>query len=138
MSYRHVDLISLSKLHNWSVAPIDPASCDLTTLGGRVAFLRLMKGWPGAELGRRCGYSQNAIWNLESGKTAEPTARLLWAVADALETTPEYLWTGEYDPSEAALIAAFRLLPPEQRPAVLRAAGVNLPGPDDSAKRHKH
>lgn len=138
MSYRHVDLISLSKLHNWGVAPIDLASCDLTTLGGRVTFLRLTKGWTGAELARECEYSQNSIWNLENGKTAEPTARLLWAVAEALGTTPEYLWTGQYDPTEAALIAAFRLLPAEQRPAVLRAAGVNLTAPNESAKRNTH
>lgn len=138
MSHRSSDLFSLSKLHNGGVASIDLASCDLTTLGGRVAFLRITKGWSGARLGRECGYSQNAIWNLESGKTAEPTAQLLWSVAGALETTPEYLWTGQYDPTEAALIAAFRLLPVEQRPAVLRAAGVNLPGPDESQVRNRH
>ncbi len=133
MIYSHSDLISLSGRNNASVTPIDLASCDLDTLGGRVAFLRLTKGWSGSRLGRECGFSQNTIWKLESNEIVEPSARLLWAVASALETTPEYLWAGQYDPDEAALIAAFRLLPAEQRPAVLRAAGVNGPPTQDQS-----
>jgi transcriptional regulator with XRE-family HTH domain len=127
------DLISLSGRNNGAVTTIDLASCDLETLGGRVAFLRLTKDWSGARLARECGFSQNTIWTLENNQVAEPSARLLWAVARALETTPEYLWDGKYDPDEAALIAAFRLLPAEQRPAILRAAGVNLPPMQDQS-----
>lgn len=130
MVYRHADLISLSARNNALVTAIDLGECDLDTLGGRVAFLRLAKGWKGAELARRCEFSQNTIWSLENNKIAEPSARLLWAVARALETTPEYLWAGQYDPDEAALVAAFRQLPQEQRPAVLRAAGVSVSSSD--------
>lgn len=137
MNNRCIDLISLSSHDNAFMAFIDLASCDLATLGGRVAFLRMTRGWSGAELGRECGYSQNTIWNLESGKTAEPTARLLWAVASALETTPEYLWTGQYDQDEAALVAAFRSLPEQERPAVLRAAGVSLTTASESNIRKR-
>lgn len=139
MIYSYSDLISLSERNNASVTPIDLDSCDLDTLGGRVAFLRLTKGWSGAHLGRVAEFSQNTIWKLESNEIAEPSARLLWAVASALETTPEYLWEGKYDPDEAALIAAFRLLPPEQRPAVLRAAGVKVPPmQDQSSGKGRH
>lgn len=119
------------------MATIGFEDCDLDTLGGRVKFLRKTKGWSGAKLGRECGFSQNTIWSLENNAVDEPSARLLWAVAAALETTPEYLWTGQYDHDEAALIAAFRLLPQEQRPAVLRAAGVNLSPPDTSITRKR-
>lgn len=138
MRNSRADLISLSGDNNPPVASIDLNGCDLDTLGGRVKFLRLTKGWSGAELGRKCGFSQNTVWSLENNQVKEPSANLLWSLARALETTPEYLWAGQYDPDEAALIAAFRLLPPEQRPAVLRAAGVNVAGPDNSASKKRH
>jgi transcriptional regulator with XRE-family HTH domain len=135
--YSRADLISLSVRNNAPVAAIDLGEFDLDTLGGRVAFLRVAKGWKGAELARKCEFSQNTIWSLENNKIAEPSARLLWAVARALETTPEYLWVGQYDPDEAALVAAFRLLPPEQRPAVLRAAGVSVSSSGSGDPRQK-
>lgn len=138
MNYRAADLISLSLGNNAGVATIDIGSFDLDTLGGRVGFLRVAKGWSGAQLARVCGFSQNTVWNLENNKIAEPSANLLWAVASALETTPEYLWAGEYDHDEAALVAAFRLIPLEQRPAVLRAAGVSVAPPGDEAKKKGH
>lgn len=138
MINRHADLIFLSRCQNGRVNAIDLSSCDLDTLSGRVRFLRLAKGWSGARLGRECGFSQNTVWNLENDKIAEPSAQLLWAVAEALETTPEYLWSGQYDPDEAALVAAFRLLPPGQRPAVLRAAGASLQPSDQSSVHKRH
>lgn len=138
MSNRDGDLISLSRRNNAAMATIDLGSCDLDTLGGRVKFLRMTKGWSGAQLARECGFSQNTVWSLENNKVAEPSAQLLWAVARALETTPEYLWVGQYDPDEAALIAAFRLIPLEQRPAVLRAAGVSVASVRDTAEKKRH
>lgn len=117
------------------MVPIDLSDGDLDSLGGRIKFLRTAKGWSGARLGRESGFSQNTIWSLENNKVAEPSVQLLWALAEALETTPEYLWTGQYDPDEAALVAAFRMLPQEQRPAVLRAAGVTFVPPDTSVTR---
>jgi transcriptional regulator with XRE-family HTH domain len=138
MSNRRSDLISLSRRNNACVATIDTDSCDLDTLGGRVKFLRMTKGWSGAQLARECGFSQNTVWSLENNKVAEPSVQLLWAVARALETTPEYLWSGQYDHDEAALLAAFRLLPMEQRPAVLRAAGVSVASARDTAAKKAH
>jgi len=111
---------------------------DTGTVGGRVQFLRIAKGWSGARLSRECQFSQNTIWNLEHNRIEEPSAALIWAIAKALETTPEFIWTGNYDPDEAALIAAFRSLPPEERPAILRAAGVasGTPGNPGSVRKH--
>lgn len=134
----HADLISLSPAHNGLMNAIDLDQCDLDTPGGRVKFLRGTKGWSGARLGRESGFSQNTIWSLENNRIAEPSVQLLWAVARALETTPEYLWTGQYDHDEAALLAAFRLLPPEQKPAVLRAAGVTFAQPTPTVTRKNH
>lgn len=113
-------------------------AADLGTLGGRVEFLRVSKEWSGAELGRIAGFSQNTIWSLENNQIKDPSARLIWAVAAALETTPEFLWSGNYDPDEAALVAAFRALPPQERPAVLRAAGVSSEPPPESGLRKNH
>jgi transcriptional regulator with XRE-family HTH domain len=101
---------------------------DLDSLGGRVAFMRALKGLTPPQLAREAHFSQNTIWMLEHNKIKEPTARLIWAVADALETTPEFLWTGESSGAEeSALVAAYRKLPQEERPAILRAAGVSEP-----------
>lgn len=136
MIYSLSDLISLSENDNAPMAAI--AIGDTTTVGGRVQFLRIAKGWSGARLGRECGFSQNTIWNLEQDNTDEPSAALVWAVAKALETTPDYIWTGNYDPDEAALVAAFRALPPVERPAVLRAAGVTSGTPGKPGVERKH
>lgn len=139
MSYRSVDLINLSWLNNAAMAAIDIGDpSDLESVGGRVQFLRIAKDWSGARLGRECGFSQNTIWNLERNNIDEPSALLIWSVARALETTPEYIWTGNYDPDEAALIAAFRKLAPEERPAVLRAAGVTFLPSEPGARDKKH
>lgn len=138
MSYRAVDLICLSGFDNVPMAAIDLDDIDLDSIGGRVKFLRVTKDWSGAQLGRECGFSQNTIWNLEANKIEEPSANLIWAVARALETTPEYIWTGNYDADEAALITGFRALPPEERPAVLRAAGVTFIPSEQAARERKH
>jgi transcriptional regulator with XRE-family HTH domain len=125
VTYCQANCISLSRPDNAAMGTID--SPDLDTVGGRVAFLRELKGWSGAELARQAGCSQPSVWELEKNKTGEVSARLLWAVAAALETTPEYLWSGELDPQEATLLAAFRKLPADERPPVLRAVGVIPP-----------
>lgn len=132
---RYGDLISLSPHDNAAMQAM--ARPTLDTLGGRVAFLRLLKGWSQKDLARESACSQPAISELESDKTKEVTASLLWRVASALGTTAEYLWTGELSPDEAVLIAAFRKLSPEQRPIVLRAVGVDLP-PDSAEQAGSH
>lgn len=139
MTYSSVDLINLSRLNNVVMPTIDLETIgDLESVGGRVQFLRIAKDWSGARLGRECGFSQNTIWNLERNNIEEPSALLIWSVARALETTPEYIWTGNYDPDEAALIAAFRKLAPEERPAVLRAAGVVFVPSEAHGRDKKH
>lgn len=136
MSYKQADCLSLSRLDNAQMATIEAS--ELGTLGGRVAFLRKMRGWAQADLATHAGFRQPSISELETNTTKEVTARLLWAVAAALETTPEYLWTGEMDPEEALLLAAFRELPYEQRPAVLRAAGVQPQPTPPASQRQVH
>jgi transcriptional regulator with XRE-family HTH domain len=125
MIYAYADCISLSWLQNAAMSSINQP--DLETLGGRVQFLRETEGWSGAELARQSGFSQPTISDLENNKIKEVSARLVWAVAEALETTPDYLWTGNFDRDEAAVVAAFRKLPPEQRPPILRALGIEPP-----------
>jgi transcriptional regulator with XRE-family HTH domain len=101
---------------------------DLETVGGRVAFLRHLKGWSQQELADKAGFKQPSIWALEKNKTKELTARFIWAVAEALGVPAEYLWTGaDVTIDEALLLGAFRKLPSEQRLVILRAAGVQPP-----------
>lgn len=101
---------------------------DLETVGGRVAFLRQLKGWSQQDLATAASFSQPSVFDLENNKTREPSARLVWAVAKALGVPADYIWTGmEATPDVAMLVAAYQQLPNEQRLVVLRAAGVELP-----------
>lgn len=101
---------------------------DLETVGGRVAFLRQLKGWSQQDLATSARFSQPSVNALENNHTREPSARLVWAVAKALGVPAEYLWTGmEVAPDVAMLVEAYQRLPNEQRLVVLRAAGVEMP-----------
>lgn len=113
---------------------MSPIKHKLNTLGGRVVYLRDLKGWSTAELARQAGFAQPTVWSLEKDKTKEVSARLLWGIAKALGTTPDYLWTGHIDPDEGVLLAAFRKLDERERSVVLRAAGVGM-APTQPAKR---
>lgn len=134
MRNRYADCISLSPQQNVAMPPI---TSDLETLGGRVSFLRQLKGWSQKDLARLCDFSQPTIWALEHNETKEVSARLLWAVASALETTADYLWTGELNADEAVLLAAFRKLKPQEQSIVMRAAGVDGSDLVESAKRKR-
>lgn len=109
---------------------------DLDTVGGRVAFLRTLKGWSQKDLADEASFSQPSVFDLENNKTREPSARLIWSVAGALGVPAEYIWTGmESTPDVAMLVAAYERLPNEQRLVVLRAAGVELPSTKGSGSK---
>lgn len=55
----------------------------------RMRQLREAHGWSQAELGRRSGVGQSTINRLESGETPNP--RSVYVLAEALQTTAEYL-----------------------------------------------
>jgi transcriptional regulator with XRE-family HTH domain len=64
------------------------------TFGMRVARLRQKSGGSKSDLAKAVGVYVTCIWNWEEGNT-NPRAPALHRLADALETTPEYLTTGK-------------------------------------------
>jgi transcriptional regulator with XRE-family HTH domain len=80
-------------------------------LGARLKELRLKKGDSLQRLADQVGVSKAHIWDLETGKSANPSMELLTRLAEHFETSVSAL-VGE-DPSEAEdpqLIAMFREL----------------------------
>ena len=63
-------------------------------LGDRVRHTRERYGMPAAELARRVGISRRQIYMIETGKTPDPGALTVMAIADALGVTTDFLLKG--------------------------------------------
>lgn len=64
------------------------------SLGERVRRLRKARGWAQADLGDKIGLRQLAVSQIETGKTSSPRSETLAALADALDTSVDYLLNG--------------------------------------------
>ncbi|HWM90552.1 MAG TPA: helix-turn-helix transcriptional regulator [Thermoanaerobaculia bacterium] len=89
------------------------------TLGDRIARLRRAKGWSQRELGSRTGSRGSQLSKYERG-AYDPRPDLLSRIAEALETTLDYLVTGretktQRDARLRDLLPALENLPQEQR-----------------------
>ena len=63
-----------------------------TTLGGRLTYSRIEKGWTQHQLAAAVGTSQAVIQRIEAGKCNHP--RILGELADALDVSPAWLMFG--------------------------------------------
>ncbi|QHQ60561.1 helix-turn-helix domain-containing protein [Anaerocolumna sedimenticola] len=70
----------------------------MTNLGGRLKDLRLKKGLTQAELGNLSGIHHTNIGRIEN-KNAIPQADVLYFIAKNLDTSVEWLLTGEFPES---------------------------------------
>lgn len=70
----------------------------MANLGGRVKDLRLKKGLTQAELGNLSGIHHTNIGRIEN-KNAIPQADVLYFIAKNLDTSVEWLLTGEFPES---------------------------------------
>ncbi len=70
------------------------AECEVrtTTLGGRLTYSRVEKGWTQHQLAAAVGTSQAVIQRIEAGKCNHP--RILTELAEALEVSPAWLMFG--------------------------------------------
>jgi len=68
--------------------------CDVrtTTLGGRLTYSRIEKGWTQHQLAAAVGTSQAVIQRIEAGKCNHP--RILSELAEALDVSPAWLMFG--------------------------------------------
>ena len=85
---------------------------NLSTLAGRLKWLRGKRGVSQEQLAQSAGVAQGTIGNLESGE--RKTARKLASIASALEANPLWLETGRGD-WQAAKGSVFSELTPEER-----------------------
>jgi transcriptional regulator with XRE-family HTH domain len=92
----------------------DPPPEDL---GDRIGRLRRKRGWSQAELAERAGAQAHQISKYERGDY-RPGLEMLSRIAEALETTTDFLITGQEparDPRLRALLPKLEALPRELR-----------------------
>jgi transcriptional regulator with XRE-family HTH domain len=82
-----------------------------TEIGLRIQAIREAAGIGRVPLSHAAGYSNAVVYQLECGIIANPSAELVFDIADALGTTAEYLVRGEGSPpriekTQAAFIIA--------------------------------
>ena len=74
----------------------------MRVVGARIRALREDRGWDAGVLAYKTGVSASYIYKLETGGRANASADILGRMADALETTIEYLIGATNDPAPLA------------------------------------
>lgn len=95
----------------------------------KITALRRQMGLSMAELARRAGIKQPTVWAIETGKTKQPEARTMQAIAEVLGVPYNVLVAGRRTTKQAAseeLLAVFHGLPPDQQASLLAAARAFL------------
>ena len=81
----------------------------MNNLGKRVVELRKKKGFSQSELARQVGISYAQVGRYET-KGAQPPAEVLKKIADALNTTVDYLINGDTDEKAVSTLKDAELL----------------------------
>jgi len=81
----------------------------MTQLGHRILSLRKQKNWSQSELAKMVGITYSQIGRYET-KGAQPSAEVLKKIADALDTTTDYLMHGDKDEKARAALKDTELL----------------------------
>jgi len=81
----------------------------MNNLGKRVVELRKKKGFSQSELARQVGISYAQVGRYET-KGAQPPAEVLKKIADALDTTVDYLINGDTDEKAVSTLKDAELL----------------------------
>ena len=66
---------------------------NLGSLGQRMRFMRVQKGWTQEQLAARAGTNQAVIQKIENGKSLRP--RKIDTIASVLEVSPAWLMFGD-------------------------------------------
>src|SRR5437868_10782681 len=64
---------------------------DAAAFGARMKGLRTLRKMSLEEVGKAAGFTKSHVWELESGKSRNPTVRAIWSLARALGVTPAHL-----------------------------------------------
>lgn len=84
---------------------------DGSALGTRIKLLREMRGMTLQEVGSAAGMTKSHVWELERGKSINPTVNAVWGLSAALCVSP------------AMLLGLEDRLPPID-PVAMRIAGI--------------
>ena len=100
---------------------------DLKNIGKNIQHARNEMGFTQAELAEISGFSVNHISRIETGSGTMSLDSLV-AIANALNTTPDYLLLGEYNitPNRAALVISekFKDLTQDEVAYILKSADL--------------
>ena len=81
------------------------------TLGNRVKKIRKDKGWSLDKLAEKSNSSKSYIWEIEHSKPSQrPSAKLVYDLSIALDTTMEWLINGNKNQNEADTVFIRRYL----------------------------
>jgi transcriptional regulator with XRE-family HTH domain len=112
---------------------VDKSQHGGMSVGKRIRQLRIEKGLKLRELAEMSGVPVSTISDLEHGRSTNPDGDTLVKLAVALETTSDWLQTGEGLPmrqepriDESEMARLFKLLSPPNREAVLATAKALL------------
>jgi|SRR5690349_16446386 len=61
---------------------------DAVAFGSRIKELRKVRRMSLQEVGDAAGFTKSHVWELETGRSVNPTVRAIWSLARALGTTP--------------------------------------------------
>ena len=64
---------------------------DGTALGIRIKMLRDMRGMSLQQVADAAGMTKSHIWELEQGRSSNPTVNAIWGLAEALTVSPAHL-----------------------------------------------
>lgn len=61
---------------------------DAAAFGTRIKALRKVRRMSLQDVGDAAGFTKSHVWELETGRSVNPTVRAVWSLARALGTTP--------------------------------------------------
>ena len=64
---------------------------DMAAFGSRIATLRATHKMTLDQVAAASGMTKSHVWELENGRSRNPTVRAVWGIASALGVTPAYM-----------------------------------------------
>jgi transcriptional regulator with XRE-family HTH domain len=68
-----------------------PSKFDGAALGTRIKLLREMRGMTLQAVGNAAGLTKSHVWELEQGRSVNPTVNAVWGLSAALSVSPAML-----------------------------------------------
>lgn len=109
-----------------------PNKFDGMALGTRIKLLRKLRGMTLQEVGDAAALTKSHVWEMEQGKSVNPTVNAVWGLATALTVSPSTL-LGLDDRTPVASSAALKIAGMVDR-EVARLVRAHLNGEGERGK----